>query len=82
MKKFTDAAIAKMTDTIQEDLVSGKMDGGDVWGYIEANTNIIEQMKKTGNNPIAIALSGFIAGLKWSLECIRIEDEDLVDDNE
>ena len=80
-KKFTEQAINTVLKSIQDDMKSGQLDGGDVWRYITDNTNLIGLSEKTENDPtITVALSAFFAGIKWSLECIRIDDDDLVDD--
>ena len=81
MLKLTEQAKKNMIGIIQSDIASGKLDGAYVWQYIENNTNVNEQLKETGN-PMAIALSGFFAGIKWTHECSRFDIEDFEEDLE
>lgn len=82
-KRFKDEAINTVLQSIQNDMSSGELDGGAVWQYITDNTNLIKLAESKDNDPtMTVALSAFFAGVRWSLECIRVDDEDLVDDDE
>ena len=71
-------------EAIQNDILSGKLDGADIWQYITSNTNLNEEMKKPGTDKaMAAALAGFLAGIRWGLECIQFDTDDMVEvDNE
>lgn len=82
-KKIAEEAANNVLRTIQNDMKSGELDGGAVWHYITDNTNIIELSQKKDHDPTTtVALSAFFAGIKWCLECIRFDEDDLVDDDE
>ena len=82
-KKLVESKVNIMLKSLQEDMQSGKLDGGDIWLYITDNTNLIELSQKEENDAtITVALSSFLAGVKWTLESIRIDDDDLVDIDE
>ena len=74
MKRIKD--VKKFTTEIQKAIDSGEINSENVWRYIADNTNIVEQA--ANKNAKGIKLSIFFAGIKWALECIRVEDEDLV----
>ena len=80
IKRDPAETVNETMEAIQRDISSGKLDGAYVWQYITSNTNINEIMKKPEiDKSMAVALSAFMAGIRWSLECIQFDVDDMIE---
>lgn len=78
IKTVPTKTVNETMEAIQNDILSGKLDGADIWQYIMNNTNLNEEMKKPGTDKaMTAALSGFLAGIRWGLECIQFDTDDM-----